>query len=212
MDQLSQTTPNSKRLPPVFMIKQSHHSLSIVIFALFVIIFGHCKPIEKNYDSPPSINDIDSDQKCYNNGKLTKSQRFQIFPFNQAESILVISYNSKLGKTPIINDTIIRSKILENIRLSEKQIDKLTNILYNYNYSNKTNLISDVEYGCYFPRQSIVFLNKSNKVISYIEICLECKKTVTMLPPESVGKFCDGKYEMLYNFFKSIGIEHFKDE
>jgi hypothetical protein len=33
-----------------------------------------------------------------------------------------------------------------------------------------------------------------------------------MLPPESVGKFCDGKYEMLYNFFKSIGIEHFKDE
>ena len=177
-----------------------------------MIFFIQCKPIKRSFSLPPSINDIYDDQKCYQNGKLTKSQRLQIFPFNEAESIIVTSFNSKQGKTPIINDTIISTKIIEHIQLSEIQIDSLTNILYNYNYSKKTNIISDTENGCYYPRHSIVFLNNSKKVISYIEICLECKKTISTLDPERLGNFCEGKYELLYNYFKSIGIEHFKDE
>jgi hypothetical protein len=193
------------------MIKQSDISISLVIIAFFVIFFIQCKPIKRSFSLPPSLNDIYDDQKCYQNGKLTKSQRLQIFPFNEAESIIVISFNSKQGKTPIINDTIIPTKIIEHIQLSEIQIDSLTNILYNYNYSKKTNLITETENGCYYPRHSIVFLNNSKKVLSYIEICLECKKTIATLAPERLGNFCDGKYELLYNYFKAIGIEHFKD-
>ncbi len=176
-----------------------------------MIFFIQCKPINRSFSLPPSLNDLYDDQKCYQNGKLTKSQRLQIFPFNEAESIIVISFNSKQGKTPIINDTIIPTKIIEHIRLSEIQIDSLTNILYNYNYSKKTNLISETEIGCYYLRHSIVFLNNSKKVISYIEICLECKKIITTLAPERLGNFCEGKYELLNNYFKAIGIEHFKD-
>ena len=194
------------------MTKQPDICISLVIIAFFVIFFIQCKPIKRSFSLPPSINDIYDDQKCYQNGKLTKSQRLQIFPFNEAESIIVTSFNSKQGKTPIINDTIISTKIIEHIQLSEIQIDSLTNILYNYNYSKKTNIISDTENGCYYPRHSIVFLNNSKKVISYIEICLECKKMISTLAPERLGNFCDGKYELLINYFKAIGIEHFKDE
>ena len=194
------------------MTKQPDICISLVIIAFFVMFFIQCKPLKRSFSLPPSLNDIYDDQKCYQNGKLTKSQRLQIFPFNEAESIIVISFNSKQGRTPIINDTIIPTKIIEHIQLSEIQIDSLTNILFNYNYSKKTNLISETENGCYYPRHSIVFLNNSKKVISYIEICLECKKMISTLAPERLGNFCDGKYELLYNYFKTIGIEHFKDE
>lgn len=194
------------------MIKQSHNSISIVITALIVLIFSQCNSIKRSFDSPPSPNSINDDEKCYDNGKLTTSQRLQIFPFNQAESIRVVSFNSNLGKAPIENDTIVHSQTIENILLTTSQIEGLTNILFNYNYSDKTTSFNESQVGCYFPRHAIIFLNKSEKVISFIEICLECKKTVTTLPPENVGKFCDGKYELIYNFFQSIGIEHYKDE
>jgi hypothetical protein len=184
----------------------------ITVLLIFSALFVQCKSVKTNFDLPPTPDDFHDDQKCYHNGHLSKSQRRQIFPFNQAESVEIISFHAKLGRTPIQNDTIITSKTIEIKTLTEKQIDQLTDILYNYNYSKKTNLISFTETGCYAPRHAIVFCNKSKQVISYIEICLECRKTVSNLPKESLGNFCDGKYELLQQFFLKTGIKHFKTE
>lgn len=192
--------------------KKLHILNPIIALLIFSALFVQCKPLKTNFDLPPTPDDFHDDPKCYHNGHLSKNERRQIFPFNQAESVKIISFNSKLGKTPIQNDTIITSKTFEIKTLSEKQIDQLTDILYNYNYSKKTNLISFSETGCYAPRHAIVFCNKSNQVISYIEICLECKKIVSGLPQESLGNFCDGKYKLLHQFFLEIGIKHFKTE
>ena len=194
------------------MNKKFQILISILSIGIFVSTLVQCTSIKTKFDLPPTLEDLHDDPKCYHNGHLSALQRRQIFPFNQAENIKIISFHSKLGKTPIQNDTIITSKVIEIKTLSEKQINQLTDILYNYNYSKKTNLISFSETGCYSPRHAIVFCDKSKQVISYMEICLECKKTVSNLPKESLGNFCSGKYELLHQFFSSIGIKHFKDE
>ena len=194
------------------MNKKIQLLIPVIYIGLFVTLLVQCKSVKTNFDLPPTLDDFHDDPKCYHNGHLSKSQRRQIFPFNQAESVEIISFHSKLGKTPIQNDTIITSKVIEIKTLTEKQIDQLTDILYNYNYSKKTNLISFTETGCYSPRHAIVFNDKSKQVISYIEICLECRKTVSNLPKESLGNFCDGKYELLHEFFLETGINHFKTE
>lgn len=183
----------------------------ITVLLIFSALLVQCKTVKTNFDLPPSPDDLHEDSKCYHNGHLSKNERRQIFPFNQAESVKIISFNSKLGKTPIQNDTIITSKTFEIKTLSEKQIDQLTDILYNYNYSKKTNLISFTETGCYAPRHAIVFCNNSNQVISYIEICLECKKVISPLPQESLGTFCSGKFDLLRQYLASIGIKHSTD-
>lgn len=185
--------------------------IGIAVVTILLLLFVQCKPIKKSSDTPPMPFDMNDDQKCYHNGNLTQSERLQIYPFNKAETVKVISFNSRLGKTPITKDTLIASKIIESVTLSAGQIDSLTDILYNYNYSKTTNTFSESTVGCYFPRHSIVFLNKSKKVIAFIEICLECKKIVTALPSESVGNLCDGKYELIHNFFLSTGLKHYTD-
>jgi hypothetical protein len=192
------------------MIKYSFIRTSIIIF-LSLIVFGHCKSTRRSFSEPPSPNDISADQKCYHNGKLTKTERKQIFPFSDADKIKIISFSSQLGKTPIVNDTIILTKTTEAILLSEDQKNNLSDILYNYNYSKNSNLISETTQGCYFPRHAIVFFDKSDKVISFIEICLECSQVVSELPKESIGNFCEGKYDLLKKYFLSIGIKQFKD-
>lgn len=183
----------------------------IIVLLIFSAILVQCKPLKTNFDLPPTPDDFHDDPKCYHNGHLSKNERRQIFPFNQAASVKIISFHSKLGKTPIQNDTIVTSKTIEIKPLTEKQIDQLTDILYNYNYSKKTNLISFTETGCYAPRHAIVFCNKSKQVISYIEICLECKKVISLLPQESLGTFCSGKFDLLRKFAASIGVKHFTD-
>jgi len=192
-------------------MKKYYFIRKLIFIFLTLIVFGHCKSTRSSFSDPPSPNDISSDQKCCHNGKLTKTERKQIFPFSDADNVKIISFSSQLGKTPIVNDTIISTKTTEAILLSEVQKDNLSDILYNYNYSKNTNLISETTLGCYFPRHAIVFFDKSDKVISFIEICLECRQVVSELPKESIGVFCEGKYDLLKKFFLSIGIKQFKD-
>ncbi len=126
-------------------------------------------------------NDMESDQKCYKNGRLTKTERSLIFPFSEAEKVRVVSFKSSLGKTPIENDTIIESLCFENIELNDNQIDNLTEVLYNYNYSKKSNMFVSETAGCYYPRQAIIFLDINSKVTDYIEFCFECQAIKTEL-------------------------------
>ncbi len=182
---------------------------SFIIATLAMTVFIACKVTKDNSPKPLSPKDFHDDQKCYHNGKLSTSERLKIYPFNSQDKIKIISFLSSLGMTPIVNDTISSSQIIDQITLTTAQTDNLTDILYNYNYSKKTNVINETEYGCYNPRHAIIFLDKTDKVLSYIEVCFECEQIKTFLPKESIGHFCDGKYELLKNFFISIGIKHF---
>lgn len=186
-----------------------HWSSLIVVFACALLI--RCTSTKQGLERPPGPGDMHADQRCYRNGGLNSKARAQIFPFDKAARIQVISFHSKLGKTPIANDTIVRSQTIEAITLTADQKDRLTDILYNYNYAKRTNVFEETTTGCYYPRHAIVFLDGSYKVISYMELCLECSRMVTALSPASTGTFCQGKFELLKQFFTSIGITHFKD-
>ena len=182
----------------------------ILIYLLLLV--SACKlTTNNNSNRPPSLKDSHYDEKCYHNGKLTDSERQTNFPFSKAFRIEVISFDSKLGKTPIANDTIYYSKTKEAVVLSTIYINKLTDILYNYNYSKKTNVFTETTVGCYYPRHAIIFLDNSDKIFSYIEICLECEQIKTSLTTENTGHFCKGKYNLLKEFFVSIGIKYYKD-
>jgi hypothetical protein len=53
-----------------------------------------------------------------------------------------------------------------------------------------------------------LFLDSNNKVTEFIEICFECRRTTESSDKVSVGEMCEQKLDMLYNLFKSVGIEY----
>ncbi len=161
--------------------------------------------------SSPSDNHNDN-QQCVYNGKLSEKERKNIYPFSQSNKIRVISFNSVLERTPMEDGKILSDKIIDNIQLTNPQINQLTDILYNYNYDATTDVIYQITLGCHLPRNAIIFETASGDVLSYIEICFECLSTKSDLGEEGTGVFCAGKYAQLKEFFVSIGITHFSDD
>ena len=207
---------------------------TFILIVTTLLLFA-CKSARNSPPPPPSERHFRHyNQECRHNGKLKKDDRRNIYPFSLAAKINVISFANRDDEappdfddstvvhkvlpqlphfsqsTPILNDTIATAYTIDNIQLTENQIDQLTDVLYNYNFSKKTTLFSVKELGCYYPRHAIVFLDESSKVITFIEICLECRHIETDLPPESLGVFCDGKYDLLKAFFVGVGIKYFK--
>ncbi len=150
-----------------------------------------------------------ADENCYHNGTKTVAQRRNIYPFNTASRIWVIAFPENTGKAPIVKDKILFSKTIEHIQVDSLQVDQLTDVLYNYNYDPRTNLFDQTAAACYNPRHAIVFTDLKNKVISYIEICIECQHIKSTLPESSLGIFCEGKYKLLEDWLRRTGITYF---
>lgn len=183
-----------------------HHFFPLI--CSIVALLTACHSLKQE---PPLSNLKDS--SCYHNGELSSAERLKKIPFNNANQIVVVSYPGALNsKTPVLHDTICTSETIDFIRLSSDQTDQLTDILYNYNYSLEPVSGQQSQAGCYYPRHSIIFLDKSKKVTAYLEICFECKGIESNIPEEHFGVFCAGKYELLRDFFASIGITFFENK
>jgi hypothetical protein len=179
-------------------------SASIV---LLVWLFSKCHTSQSLPLSPPSARV--SDQKCYFNGKLTPAERLNRLPFKGDFEVKVVSFSKYNMAVPVGEDSLlIRRSLIDNITLNRAQIDSLTNIFYNYNYSPKTTLFNQINYACYEPRHAVVMLNQSGKVINYFECCFECEKFVSNLPDEHWGNFCEGKYKLLKEMFSAFGVKY----
>lgn len=179
-------------------------------FLLFIcLLFGlGCHTNRGLPPPPPTVED--ADQRCYPNGSLSAADRKKIYPFNAAAQVVVIAFDSALGKAPLENNRLVAAQTKERIALSDAQIDRLTDILYNYGYSSSTRLIEQTVSGCYYPRHALLFEDKQGKVLSYLELCLECRRIKTSLPEKSTGVFCEGKYALLEAFFREVGVRYFK--
>ena len=149
---------------------------------------------------------------CIKRSNKTFTSRLKYYPFNVASSVQLVSFD--LGKYIIddedsikkINNQVLKSKLNEVKTLTLPQIDKLTDILFNYGFRGDILVIQEL--ACYDPRNGIVFLDKNNKVVECIEICFECRKTVQSSEKIAIGEMCDQKLDMLKNFFKEVGIEY----
>jgi hypothetical protein len=179
--------------------------IPIVLFALLI----SCQP-RKSSGAPLFTDSLNSDPQCYLNGNLSAEERRKKFPFQAVPEIRIVSFVKNYEQLPFDKDSLLRTALFtNNIVLQQEQIDSLTNVLFNYNYSPQTQLFSKVELGCYDPRHAIVFLTKDKKVKYYLELCFECNGYRSNLPDSTWGSFCDGKYKLIKKSFAFAGVSYF---
>lgn len=98
------------------------------------------------------------------------------------------------------------AKIPPQPPISYLEVDKLTDIFYNYGFRGKIYTMSLA--ACYSPRNAILFLDNKGKIIEFIEICFECQRVSKSSDKVSLGEMYDQKLNMLFELFKEVGIEY----
>ena len=159
---------------------------------------------------------------CVKKTRFSFASRIKHYPFNLAAQVQFISFDGlvKLSDNgefrffspdpPLIDgtDTTWTSPVgLKEIRtLTLKQIDSLTDILYNYGFARKPDVARVNE--CYDPRNAILFRDNNGKVIAFIEICFLCGNTRESNYKISLGEMCEQKLDMLKALFIQVGVEY----
>ncbi len=193
----------------------------IVLFTLsFCISFGQVKN-KKSLPPKPPTDKMVNDCNCYKIKNINTTKLLQNYPFNQAKTIMVVTFesyfrlNSNFGSTSpalIQNDSLVKKNLKQIITLDSTQINQLTNIIFNYGEGKRCYANARTVQGCYFPRHAIVFLDSNNRVIDFFEICFECNSYVTKdkLLENSLSK-CNNQLSLIKKYFEQIGITHWKD-
>ena len=178
-----------------------------------------------------------SNVECGFFGTKTVEERNSIFPFSEAEKVLLISYPNaeayglrirdsinlshygyKIKKEFVYHDSL-NLKMFDATKvviLKTKSINMLSNLMYNFDYrvidQEKPNNISYAL--CYTPRNAILFLDKNEKVISVIEICFECDKYYLFPKSEELkdvlGLECDERLSFFRKMFDDYGFKDSK--
>ncbi|WDF76109.1 hypothetical protein PQ469_19655 [Mucilaginibacter sp. KACC 22773] len=169
---------------------------------------------------------------CVFTNKYSAKQRLKMYPYTNAARILAVSFDG--GDQPneplktdtpkakplsyqelqwqkglvISNNKLDYSTLIEVKTLSIADIYKLTNIIYNTDYKKVLPNAVSIGHNCFEPRNGIIFLNKKGSVIDYLEICFECKQYESKYNKLDVGEYCTQKFDMLRQFFKSVGVKY----
>ena len=156
---------------------------------------------------------------CGKKKGYTISEIKKRFPFDRTHTIKLVSFKHKYPVTqesdtvevpymepeiPKTNGTVDMTKMFETKTLDQKLADKLLNILVNYDNEERE---SEVAF-CYEPRNGVVFIDKTNRVIGYVEICFDCLRYKVEPSTLTVTNFCSEKFEALKNIFKESGISY----
>jgi hypothetical protein len=174
-------------------------------------------------------------------GKKTVEERNKIFPFNKTKKVMLIAYYNHelmvdkngevINMTKLSleearkNDPKIINKYsngsyfsIEEKELSNESINELSNILINYTLKKipKGDYLVGMT-NCYFPRNTILFFDENDEVFCYYEICFECRGSVMNPDPENLDiysdmKECDGKLDIIKDFFRKNGIKYGVEE
>lgn len=195
----------------------------IILIPLLVLtytVYGQKNNLAKTPPQPPTKKEMEAEERNHNCIKKTNSSfstRLKNYPFNISTQILFVSFLSNnqsadnemthvKDSLPRLNDTICYSKLYEVKTLTFAQVDKLTDILYNYGFGGPvyTMTIS----GCYNPKNALLFLDSTGKVFEFIEICFECDRIEKSSEKINSGSMCDQKMDMLKELFKKIGITY----
>jgi len=147
---------------------------------------------------------------CVKTKSLTRTDLKKTHPFDKATKIQIVSFKPDLEQEslPMKNGTIDTTQFIEIKALNLKEENRLIDILYNYNFDPKVNpdsIILEVAM-CYMPRNAVIFRNKANEIITYLEICFECLRYEN--PKKDLNiVFCQDKYDRLKNYFGQMGIK-----
>ena len=173
-----------------------------------------------------STSDIDKSQKI-DYIKYSLSERSNFYPFNITSKVVIVSFDKQVKKIdssdwrfgksaykgyagdvkyglPFLNDTIRLSKLIQSKILSNNQVDSLTDILYNTCY--RWTIIETSKAMCYLPHNAILFFDKNDRVIDYIEICFDCHQF--KYSNKKIERFeqCDFAVLELKKYFRDMGL------
>jgi hypothetical protein len=97
---------------------------------------------------------------------------------------------------------------IEIAQLNKKDIDTLSNLFFNFQLPK--NSLEPERTNCYTPRNAILFLDKTDKLIAICEICFECSQTYFSFDKEfepNLDSYCRLRNQSFRTFFLSKGIE-----
>ncbi|MEO7214083.1 hypothetical protein [Mucilaginibacter sp.] len=183
-------------------------------------------PKKPAYNEEAEIALLRKHYDCFYTGKYSVEQRNEFYPFNTAGKIQLLSFMQPYDRFGDKEPTdggpmyvqqadssyaINESRVVIRLTLGKTDIDSLTNILYNYGFTPirkpRTNVILINEpNGCYEPRSALLFLDVEGKVKEYIEYCFSCQGMSKSSQKISGYVMCNGKYEMLRQFFFNKGL------
>lgn len=148
---------------------------------------------------------------CGNKKKKTLEEINKLPIYNEVVSIKLVSFKMETDnlherEIPKKDDKVDLGKMYEAITLNKKLQHKVMDILINYN-NDQSKYGGDIAM-CYEPRNAIVFLNKSNQVIGFVEICFDCAQYRTEPSDLKVSSFCAEKLLALQGIFVGAGIKY----
>ncbi|MCM5530637.1 hypothetical protein [Parasegetibacter sp. NRK P23] len=170
--------------------------------------------------------DIGKSQKI-NFTKYSLAERVGFYPFNIAFKVAIVSFDKQVKKIDssdwrfgkssykdykgdveyglqFLNDTICLSKLTQIKILDTNQVDSLTDILYNTCY--RWTITETTKAMCYLPHNAVLFFDKNEKVIDYIEICFDCYQF--KYSNNRIERFdqCDFAVWDLRKYFRKLGL------
>ncbi|WP_153797572.1 hypothetical protein [Foetidibacter luteolus] len=176
-------------------------TLTLFISALFTDATG-----QKIADS--SKRSIYKDyQKCKYVSKYTPAQRSRFYPFSIGDSVKLVSFRYHRNNCPVQEGKIFEDSLIEQKVLNTTELEKLTDILYNNFYYRQPQCCVSSITQCFFPRNAILFLDRTDQLKESILICFHCNRIEKSSEAMILGDNCNGKMEKLRQFFISSGIE-----
>jgi len=146
---------------------------------------------------------------CGNKKHLRKKEIGSLSPFNRTVSVELVSFitpDSLEMQLPMRDGQVDLDRLHERKMLTREQQWALFDVLVNYDDTG--NEYSDA-YFCNEPRNGILFMDDSGRVINYIELCFGCHKVKVGPGYTSAGIFyCNEKFEVLRWMFKDAGVEY----
>jgi hypothetical protein len=200
-------------------------------FLLILLIFSFlfCAAQNKSEQFPPlptekEIQQKLKDERCVFRRKYSDIQLKSQFPFNQAGTIKLVSFETKKEEEMGIihkffhfdsgyqyhlhSTRIDTNNWKETVILDTTKYRSLANLMFNYGPFKVSNLGIDWEMQCYQPRNAIVFYDKSNEIIAVIEICFECEKMQFFPKTFELDYDCTDKFELFRKFFLQNRIKY----
>jgi hypothetical protein len=171
----------------------------------------------------------DKAHECRAINKYNNAQLWKIEPFKSAKKIEIVSCPSNSiiyfdstamrevyeenYELPMKNGELDMRFVKEKIMLDSSSTLSLMNTLFNVGFRGKPIMIENMK--CYSPRHGVLFYDDKNssKPYVYYEICFECRHFYVLENKErmddkyKLGDFCDGKFQLLEDLFRKIGIK-----
>jgi len=184
--------------------------------------FGHSAPPDKLYYCD-----------CVFTKKFTAVQRLKKYPFSKATKILAVSYDGSGDRNIEITidgdtldamthknyrdfkshglqfkkGTLDTSNLFEVKQLTAKQINRLTDIMYNTD-NRIPNDYLDPGRKCFNPRNALIFYDKSGKVFDYLEICFECDMMESKSNRIHFHSECTQRFDLVKKFLINVGFKY----